>query len=184
MSEIESGGVLGITFEKVADFLNRDEGEFSSDKYLQVNRLHMQEFHPHLSDVIQSQPVTDPNEHRFFAIGALSTYDLIRFSDPTYWDNNPLTSEVVYAALMSFRERAVVDQDGDFKSKRGRIIANMDSFYETLSKDSPVFADWLEWNKQNMSTFEFNGFLFGALLTALPFFLTRQSQQLEAQLGL
>lgn len=183
MSAQEKSSLLKIDLETVDPLLREPREVIFNSEYLQDNEEHMKEVQPRLAELLEKQSFLSPEEMKFFRAGSLSTYDLIYSADPDYWDEHALTYKVLYNAQKNFTDSSLMDESNMVKVDRKRIVTNVEWFYEKLTKDSPRYSEWLEWVTFEMRPEERKDFLYGSLLTAMPFYLTREGEKLYEIFG-
>lgn len=168
--------LLGLDFETVANFIDRPDDSYFSVGYLQEILRHLKVNQPELIRTLGSQIFPEVEKSTHFLAGALSTYDLIVSADEEFWGNKKIDKSVIHVV----RENVVDSIVFSVKDDEALDGFNLDLFYQKLSKDSPDFVEWVEYQASRINgTRQINDFLSGVILIAMPFFMIREAEELE-----
>lgn len=177
MTERES--LLAIDIFTIDEFTNRSQEEFYSRDYLRSQQNHMRRFQPNLEHLLKKQPIFTPLRNRYFMAGAFATYDLIVTANYEHWTTHELSKDIINTTKRNFHDAYILDIESGIKMRGDRMVSDVSRFYEQLTEDSPTYAEWLQMRVNDVSEKRSAyDFIYGSLLTAMPFYYSREGERL------
>lgn len=176
MSRNES--LLNISIETVADCVEQLDGILHTREYKRGMKNHMKRYQPHIAQMVSAEYKPDAIKNAYFRAGSFSTYDLIVSADPTFWEKNKVNKDAIKTTKEKFKDASIRTSTGDVMIRDRRIVTDVRDIYVQLATDSPTYAQWLQEQVDQIDGHpQVNEFIYGSILTAMPFYITRENER-------